>query len=548
MAHDLVIRGGTIVDGTGAPGRTGDVAIDGDRLTQVGGKAGAGKREIDAAGLAVSPGFIDPHTHYDAQVCWDRALTPSCWNGVTSVVMGNCGFTLAPCAPAGRDRIMRMLERVEGMSLAALQEGITWDWVSFPEYLDAIERMRPSLNVGAMIGHSAVRYFVLDEAATEREATGEEIARMRTLVDEAMRAGALGFSTSQAPTHFGGDGKPVPSRVASDAEVLELAGALAGYGRGMVEITTKHLIDVSVSIAAARRSGRPVTFLGAIRPDGWEAVAKARAEGLKLIPQTSCRPTLTDFRLVGMGIFDQLPSWRRVMQAASPAELPAVFRDPEFRAAFRDDVTGEFEGYRMFKGDWDGVKILLVETPALQDRIGKTVAEIAAERGADPFDVFFDIALEDHLRTEFSYCLSSDLPRRPTLLDENYLIGLSDAGAHLTLLADHAYATYFLGRWIRERGLMSLEEGVRKLTQVPALLFGIPERGVLGDGNFADVVLFDASRIIDRKTELVYDLPGGGPRLLTQADGIEAVLVNGAVTVERGELTGAQAGQVLRGA
>lgn len=547
MAHDLVIRGGTIVDGTGAPGRIGDVAIDGDTLTQVGGKAGRGKREIDAGGLAVSPGFIDPHTHYDAQVCWDRALTPSCWNGVTSVVMGNCGFTIAPCSPRGRERIMRMLERVEGMSLAALQEGITWDWVTFPEYLDAVARMQPALNVGVMIGHSALRYFVLDEDATERAATADEVARMRDLVAEAMRAGALGFSTSQAPTHFGGDGKPVPSRAASDEEVLALASALAGFDRGMVEITTKHLVDVSVSIAAARASGRPVTFLGAIRPDGMAAVEQARGEGLKLVPQTSCRPTLTDFKLVGMGIFDQLPSWRRVM-GTPRAELPAVFRDPAFRAAFKQDVTGEYEGFRMFKGDWEEVNVLLVGDPKLQDRIGKTVAEIAAERGADPYDVFFDVALEDELRTEFSYLLAGDLPRRPTLLDENYLIGLSDAGAHLTLLADHAYATYFLGRWIRERGLMPLEEGVRKLTKVPAELFGIARRGVVADGNFADLVLFDPARIDARETELVYDLPGGGPRLSTRADGIEAVIVNGEVTVERGELTGARAGQVLRGA
>lgn len=547
MAHDLVIRGGTIVDGTGAPGRTGDVAIDGDTLTHVGGKAGAARREIAAAGLAVSPGFIDPHTHYDAQVCWDRALTPSCWNGITSVVMGNCGFTLAPCAPAGRERIMRMLERVEGMSLAALEQGITWEWETFPEYLDALGRMRPALNVGAMIGHSALRYFVLDDAATERAATEDEVARMRTIVADAMRAGALGFSTSQAPTHFGGDGKPVPSRAASDDEVLALAGALAGFGRGMVEITTKHLIDVTVSIAAARASGRPVTFLGAIRPDGMAAVEQARTEGLQLVPQTSCRPALTDFKLVGMGIFDQLPSWRRVMHAP-PAELPAVFRDPAFRAAFKQDVTGEYEGFRMFKGDWDGVKILLVQDPNLKERIGRTVAEVASERGADPYDVFFDLALEDQLRTEFSYCLSSDLPRRPSLLDENYLIGLSDAGAHLTLLADHAYATYFLGTWVRERGLMPLEEAVRKLTKVPAELFGIARRGVLVEGNHADVVLFDPTRIAARQTELVYDLPGGGPRLVTEADGIAAVLVNGAVTVEGGALTGAQAGQVLRGA
>jgi N-acyl-D-aspartate/D-glutamate deacylase len=221
-----------------------------------------------------------------------------------------------------------------------------------------------------------------------------------------------------------------------------------------------------------------------------------------------------------MGIFDQLPSWRRVMDAPL-ADLPAVFRDPEFRAAFRQDVTGDYEGFRLFKGDWDEVKVLLVGDAKLTSRIGRSVAELAAERGADPFDA---------------------------LLDDGYLIGLSDAGAHLTLLADHAYATYFLGTWVRERGLMPLEDAVRKLTQVPAELFGIPRRGVLADGNFADVVLFDPTRIAARETQLVHDLPGGGPRLVTEADGIEAVLVNGAVTVERGELTGARPGSVLRGA
>src|SRR6185369_8668847 len=288
-------------------------------------------------GLAVSPGFIDPHTHYDAQICWDPALTPSCWNGITSVVMGNCGFTIAPCKPEGRDRLMRMLERVEGMSLPALRQGITWNWESFPQYLDAVGAMRPALNVGSLMGHSALRYYVLDDAAAERAATPAEVAQMQDLLRGGLRAGALGFSTSQAPTHFGGDGKPVPSRCADDEEVLALAGVLGEFGRGAIEITTKHLTDVTVSIEAARRSGRPVSFLGAIRPEATEQLQRARAEGLRLLPQTSCRPTLTDFALTAMGIFEQLPSWSRIMQAPR-AELPRIFADPEFRAAFRQDV------------------------------------------------------------------------------------------------------------------------------------------------------------------------------------------------------------------
>jgi N-acyl-D-aspartate/D-glutamate deacylase len=370
---------------------------------------------------------------------------------------------------------------------------------------------------------------------------------MREGVREALRAGALGFSTSQAPTHIGGDGKPVPSRLARDEEVWALGEVLGEFGRGVLEITCKDLVDVDVSIGLARRSGRPVTMLGAIRAPDLARMQAARREGARLLPQTTCRPSLMDFRLTEMGLFDSLPSWQQAAGRSGDA-LRALFRDPAFRAAFRKDVGPEFTGYRLFKGDWDGIRVLLTERPELRGWIGQSIADIAAVRGADPLDTLFDVVLEDELRTQFSYTLASDLGREPTLLDDDYLIGLSDAGAHLTLLADHAYTTYFLGRWIRERGLMPLEEAVRKLTRVPAELFGLRERGVLREGWKADVVLFDPERVIDRETELVHDLPGGGARLVTRADGIEAVIVNGQIAVERGELTGARAGQVLRGA
>lgn len=547
MAHDLVIRGGTLYDGTGGPGVTGDLAIDGDRIAQVGGRAGAGTREIDADGLAVAPGFIDPHTHYDAQVCWDPDLTPSCWQGITSVVMGNCGFTLAPCRPDDRERIMRMLTRVEGMSLDALREGVDWTWETFSEYFAALEAGSLGLNVGALAGHSAIRYFVMGDAATEREATAAEIEDMRAQVREAMDAGALGFSTSMAPTHIGGDGKPVPSRLASDDEVLELTAVLAEYGRGAFEIVTRDLVDVDVPIAVAKRSGRPVTILGIVGEPEQAKIDAALAAGHRVIPQTTCRPTSMEFRLDEMGVFDQLPSWQETASRKGEA-LCALLRDPAFRARFRSDVEEEFQGFRLFKGDWEGVSVLTADQPSLRKHIGTTVETVARERGQEPLEAFFDVAIEDDLRMQFGYTISGDENRGPSLLDEDQMIGLSDAGAHLTLLADHAYTTHFLGRWIRERSLMPLEQAVRKLTSVPARLFGIPERGELREGWHGDVVLFDPGRIVNHEPELVQDLPGGSSRLVTRADGIEAVVVNGGVCVERGELTGERRGQVIRGA
>ena len=394
----------------------------------------------------------------------------------------------------------------------------------------------------------------------QREAVGEErpeavphtpkatvLEAMQAQVREAMDAGALGFSTSMAPTHIGGDGKPVPSRLASDDEVLELTAVLAEYGRGAFEIVTRDLVDVDVPIAVAKRSGRPVTILGIVREEQQAKLDEALSAGHRVIQQTTCRPTSMEFRLDEMGVFDQLPSWQETASRKGEA-LQALLRAADFRARFREDVEGDFEGFRLFKGDWDGVSVLTAEEPSLRKHIGASVEALARERGQDPLEAFFDVALEDGLRMQFGYTISGDDDRGPSLLDEDQMIGLSDAGAHLTLLADHAYTTHFLGRWVRERGLMPLEHAVRKLTQVPARLFGIPERGELREGWHGDVVLFDPERVVNREPELVQDLPAGSARLVTRADGIEAVIVNGGVSVERGELTGERRGQVIRGA
>ena len=552
---DLVLRGGTVCDGTGAPPRTADVAIDGGQIMEVGRVTAQARRVLDVVGLVVAPGFVDVHTHYDAQITWDPLCTPSCWHGVTTVVLGNCGFSLAPCRSRDRDRLLRMLEHVEGMPLQSLRAGIRWSWESVPEYLDMLRATRLGLNVGALAGHSALRVFVMGEAAYDRPATDHEIARMQSLVREAMAAGALGFATSRSTGHVGEGGRPVPSRLATRDELRALAAAMATGGRGVIEITPETFpIDedeLSFLQDLTVETGRPASFSAILdlpERDGvwepvWSRLQAGRARGARVVPQVSCRPMRFEFDLVtGCASLDALPAWKRFREARDHAALLA---EPEFRTAVRAQTLGRPDAPSSKR--WATVVVEETRDPAHLRFAGRTLADVAAARGGDVIDALFDLALADDLGTRFSMLLLNydedrvaDLLRRP-----DGLIALSDAGAHVSVLCDAGYATHFLGHWVRERGLLPLEEAVGRLTAMPADVYGIADRGRLVPGAVADVTCFDAARVGSRQPERVTDFPGGAPRWIVRSEGISYVLVGGVPFLDGGECTGSLPGRVI---
>ncbi|HYR96677.1 MAG TPA: amidohydrolase family protein [Candidatus Binatus sp.] len=555
---DLLLRGGRVCDGTGAPARDADVAIAAGRIVAIGRVGGGARRTIDVSGLIVAPGFVDVHTHYDAQITWDRLCTPSCWHGVTSVVVGNCGFSLAPCRPADRERLLRMLEHVEGMPLDSLRAGIAWEWESFPEYL-AMLRARPlGLNVGALLGHSAIRVYVLGEDAYAREARAPEIRAMQQLVRDGMAAGAVGLATSRSPAHVGDGGRPVPSRQASRGELEALVRAMGESGRGVLEITTETFPITPEELGflqdLARESRRPVSFSAILdvpdRPGVWEPVFDALragiARGAAVFPQLSCRPMRFDFDLeTGCASLDAMPCWRRWRAAPSHAARLALLRDPEFRAAVKAETVGRTAAPASRR--WAEVVLEESARPEHEAFSGRTLAEIAAARGGDAIDALLDVSAAADLRARFSMLLVNyddeqvgALLRRP-----EGLIALSDAGAHVSVLCDAGYATHLLGHWVRGRGLFGWEEAVRRLTSMPAAIYGIPDRGLLAPGLVADVTCFDPTRVAARPPEKVRDFPAGGVRYVTRADGIEHVFIRGEEFLAAGEWTGASPGTVL---
>ena len=560
MPHDLIIRNGTLVDGTGAAAREGDLAIDGGHITAIGARGtltGNAARVIDAKGLVVSPGFIDPHTHYDAQICWDPLVSCSSWHGVTSVIMGNCGVGLAPCKPSERDIATWNLVHVEAIPYEVLNEGLTWDWETFPQYMDAADRRGLGINAGFLAALSPFRQWVMGDSAMERAASAAETAHIRSLLHEAIGAGAFGFSLTVMPQHLGYKAQPLACRLASHDELRNYAGVLRDYNRGVVEIAlTKQPSTVSDKEYAlldllSSASGRPVTWLNLRdrddQPNAWletlEKVAPLLARGC--IPQVAARPLIVEFNLRNPFLFASMNSMKAVFGDKSTDAQMRVYADPDFRRTFGEELKRR----AVLDDLWNRATIKEAHTPALKPFEWQTIAEAARARGLDPLQAFFDLAIEDHLDLDFILPLLDINEERVArkFSDPRTMIGISDGGAHVDMLCNAGYPTYLIGTFVRDKRMLSLEHAIKRITSEPAAFFGIADRGTLKPGMAADLAIFDFDHIAcPERPEIRFDLPGGGRRLVTEAQGVKYTIVNGSVLFEDGHHSGALPGRVLR--
>ena len=561
MEHDLVIRNGTVVDGSGMARFRADVGVIGQHIATIGRIKDQGKTEIDADGQFVAPGFIDGHTHLDAQVCWDPLGTCSSWQGVTSVVMGNCGFGLAPCRESEMDLVMRSLERAEDISRDAMLAGIRWDWETFPDYLDALERLPKGINYAAYVGHSALRSYVMGQRSFEETASDDDVAAMRRELAAALRAGAIGFSTSRSSNHATSDDRPVPSRLASWSEIRALVDVMADIGTGIFEIANEQhpdperqreyfdrLRDLAVD------SGRPLTFVvGAAYRDPSFAkrflalLDEIAAAGGRAVGQTHAREFMT---LTGFSVrlpFDKLPVWRELRSLPLAAQKAAL-NDPARRAHLVDEALhgryGEAIGAEARAPSYDMLRVF--DQP---DGPYRTVADIAGERGVSPVDVLIDLSLETNFAQLFAQPFGNhDLDEvRELITHPHTVVAISDSGAHVAQIMDASVPTYLLAHWVRREQVLTWEQGVRKLTFDPAMIWGFPDRGLVREGYKADLVVFDPRTISPGMPVAANDLPAGALRLKQKADGILATVVNGEVLMRENEHTGALPGQVLRG-
>ena len=516
---DLLLRGASIVDGSGAPAFPADVGVRDGRIVAVGKSDEPAQETLDVSGLHLMPGIVDVHTHYDAQITWDPTLSPSVALGVTTAILGNCGFGIAPCPAAQRETVMRNLSVVEGMDLEALLAGTRWEFETFAEYLDALGRVGPYANVGVLAQHSTIRTAVMGEAASEKkDPSADEMRRMQALVRDAMRAGAAGFASSFSPNHSGWGGRPMPSTIASDDELKQLVGVLKEFGKGIFVMATGPRATPEYMEAIAAETGRPafmvtvLTMYNKANPERaleyYERCAAAIARGHELYIHSTCQPLSFDFTLREPYLLYSHDAFDRVT-AAGPEERAAIYRDPAFRQRLRENFRNPKSGI-LFYGDWSQV-----------EKDGVPVTRLAA----DPLEYVFDLPLDTQLVAKLYQ--NDDRGVAPLLKHPAGVVALSDAGAHLIYFCDAGFGLHFLAHWVRETGTFTLEEGVRRLTSDPARKYRIPERGRIALGQWADLLLFEPAKVGITGLERVADLPGGGSRMIRKPRGVHGVWVNG---------------------
>ena len=567
MNYDIVIKGGTVIDGTGAAARVADVGIVGDRIVTVGTCEGEAARVVDATGKLVTPGFVDIHTHLDAQLAWDPVGTVSCWHGVTTAVMGNCGVTFAPCKPEDRQQLAEMMESVEDIPADAILSGLPWDWETYGQYLDSYERMPKGINVGGMVGHCSVRVAAMgDRAIDQHHASADDIKKMCELVEEAIEGGALGFSTSRTYLHVVPDGREVPGTWALPEELYAIGEVMGRLGKGIFECAVDNDRQLHGMVGTPDRSvierevawmkelsirtGRPVSF-GFVQnrsdPTAWqywlELVSKANAEGAKIFPQTTSRGIGVLFGIANRTPFDNCSRDWRSLRDMPLADKLAKLRDPAFRAQLIADVAAtptKLDVSAIYR--LDDTRVDYERDPA------ESLTAHAERRGVSPAEAFIDMALESEGRGLWNYpFLNWDFDAiEAKLRHPDVVLGIGDAGAHVGQIQDASQTTYFLTRWVRDSGAWTVEEGIKMMTSEGADLFGLEGRGRLVEGNYADVNVIDFDALELSAPEYVYDFPNGAGRYIQKASGYELTLVNGEVFMEGGEHQGALAGRVIR--
>jgi len=557
---DRLIRGGVVIDGTGAPRRTADIGIRDGRIAAIGRISEAARETVDADGAIIAPGFIDIHTHYDAQLLWDKSLTPSCFHGVTTIVGGNCGFTIAPLSDDGGRYIRRMLSRVEGMPLESLEAGGDWGWKSFGEYLDTVDQGL-GINAGFLVGHSAIRRVVMGDAAIGGQATPAQLEAMTKLLGESLKAGGLGLSSGRTPVHQDMEGERVPSFHASDDEIFSLCrtvrahpGTTLEFAPSLSEFDATGELMIEMSLVAGRPINWNVLIVNAEKPaDYLRQLALsdlAAARGARVVPLSVPHPMEFFVDFVSPFYFGGLPGFGKIMTLPL-AERKRALADPAQREPIKRAIAEALTGPLADYSDFARMEIARTFEAANAGLVGRRVGDVARERGLDPVDGLLDIALADGLRTLFVPVRvgaddASWKARGEILLDPRVVVGASDAGAHLDIGTAFAYSTKLLAEGVRERGIMTLEQAVQQLAQVPAQLYGFKDRGELREGMAADLVVFDAARVDRGPVESRADLPGGAARLYAEAVGVDAVVVAGVDVVRQGKLTGERPGRILR--